>query len=173
MWNVRIFRRINLWFCSLTLKTEALYFSETTVYSYNNTRYQEPEYHDLDPNQILLFPEWWPKKVLALYLRPIWRVVETLGVCHSWYHCACQVNLQLTGSGHSELHRAGCAIGSLNMSAFRAMSQPIDLITNSSLRKNYLPLFFASIWYIERGEISKEPLIPSDRHKEWYFLLVV
>jgi hypothetical protein len=59
------------------------------------------------------------------------------------------------------------------MSAFGAMRQPADLITNSRLGKNYLSLLFASIWYIEMGEISKETLIPNDRHKEWYFFMVV
>jgi hypothetical protein len=59
------------------------------------------------------------------------------------------------------------------MSAFGAIRQPVDLITNPRLGKNSLPLFFAPIWYIEGEEISKEPLIPSDRHKEWYFFMVV
>lgn len=106
------------------------------------------------------------RKCSSYALQTLWRVVEMLEVCHSCHHCACQVNLQLTGSSHSELHRAGYAIRSfcyrsLNISAFGAMSRPPDLITNSRLGKNchFLPLFGTSkgekyqrnIWYQATG----------------------
>jgi len=42
-------------------------FFETTVHSYNNTRYQEPEYHNMNPNQIFLFPRMMTKKKCSPY----------------------------------------------------------------------------------------------------------
>jgi hypothetical protein len=138
----RIFLWLDLWFCSLTLKMEASYLSETSVPTYKNTRYQNPEGDYLNSSPC---PEWCPNEVLAKYVCSIWLVLEMLGsiTVNSTVH------VQLTASSRSQLHTKhsdGCAfrnfcVRSLNTSNSRVLRQPIDLITNPSLGKKIYQLF--------------------------------